>query len=477
MMTCVIGNDGMPLMPTYNIKKVRRMLKSGRAVICGHDPFTIRLTYDVENPGVQPVEIAVDTGYLNVGISVKSENHEYFSREYKLLPDEKKRHQEQKRNRNNRRHRDGYRKPENKRTKKSKHKEKGWIAPSIRHKAEAHIMLVKKLRLRFPLTSATIEMGQFDTHVLEAVSQGLPVPEGIGYQHGPKYGFDTMREAVYQRDKHSCKCCGKSAIKDGATLVLHHIGFKTGDRSNRIGNLLTLCTRCHTPSNHKPGGKLWNLKQRGNSLPQAAFMNSVKWFIYNEIKMAVRNVHITYGAVTKRERLNRNIAKSHANDAYCIGLFHPKHRAQTTYYMKRRRNNRCLEKFYDAKYIDSRDGKKKKASELGCNRTKRSIPRNNPNNFRPMRGKKISSGYRSIRQGRHSLQAGDTVLCEGKKHEIKTVRFRENKKLGKHETVELQGRQGELTLDKIKVLHRIGGWKEVTKEQFYKKKQDTGASA
>ena len=35
MLTYVLAADGSPLMPTYNIKKVRQMLKSGRAVIAG----------------------------------------------------------------------------------------------------------------------------------------------------------------------------------------------------------------------------------------------------------------------------------------------------------------------------------------------------------------------------------------------------------------------------------------------------------
>ena len=46
MLTYVLAADGSPLMPTYNIKKVRRMLKDGRAVIAGHKPgFTIQLIY------------------------------------------------------------------------------------------------------------------------------------------------------------------------------------------------------------------------------------------------------------------------------------------------------------------------------------------------------------------------------------------------------------------------------------------------
>jgi hypothetical protein len=47
-----------------------------------------------------------------------------------------------------------------------------------------------------------------------------------------------------------------------------------------------------------------------------------------------------------------------------MGEFHPKHRHQEEHFKKRRRNNRVLSKFYDAKYLDVRDHTIKKAS---CN--------------------------------------------------------------------------------------------------------------
>ena len=45
MATFVIAEDGTKLMPTTNVKKVRRLLRTGRAVICKHEPFTIKLCY------------------------------------------------------------------------------------------------------------------------------------------------------------------------------------------------------------------------------------------------------------------------------------------------------------------------------------------------------------------------------------------------------------------------------------------------
>ena len=463
MLTCVVNKNGKPLMPTYNIRKVRHMLKDGRAVIFRHDPFTIQLTYEIPDEHVQPVELTQDTGYLHIGVSVKSEKHEFFSEERTLLKNEKQQHQAQKKHRNNRRKRLRYRKPENKRARMS-NGVKGTIAPSLRHKVDCHLGIIEKFMKVLPISKVVLEMGQFDTQVLTAVSSGSPVPQGLDYQHGPKYGYDTLREAVFSRDNHKCKCCGKSAIKDGVILEVHHIGYRKKDRSNRMGNLLTLCTGCHTPSNHQPGGKLWNIQPMSDAIPQAAFMNTVKWILLRGAKELLEDTHITYGAVTKRERRNRNIAKSHANDAYCIGEFHPKHRARTTYHQKIRRNDRELERFYDATYKDIRDGKTKKASELGTNRKKRCIPRNNPNNCRPFRGPKIKKGRRAIRKYRHTLRSGDICVYKGKKHEVKTCRWKSPKTKAMYETVEFTNNAKQIPVSKVKVIHRTGGWRKTDKE-------------
>ena len=87
----VIANDGTKLMPTFNIKKVRKMLRTGRAVIYKHEPFTIQLTYESTN-GTQPIEFKEDAGYQHIGISACSAKHEYISKERVLLKDEVEKH-------------------------------------------------------------------------------------------------------------------------------------------------------------------------------------------------------------------------------------------------------------------------------------------------------------------------------------------------------------------------------------------------
>ena len=270
------------------------------------------------------------------------------------------------------------------------------------------------------------------------------------------YQFDTLREAVFQRDNHTCIFCGKSAIKDGVILHLHHVYFWKNRHADRLDELATCCHRCHTSANHKPGGKLWGYDGKTKTFEGAAFMNSVRYYIVDKVKqLTTANVEITFGAITKRNRLTLGISKTHANDAYSMGDFHPQNRSKTEYYKKRRRNDRCLEKFYDAKYIDVRDGKPKSGKDLGCERTNRRELRNSEKNLRIYHGKKASKGRRPIRKQRYQLKPHDIVLYKNKKYEVKGLSHYGT-------SVNLIGLPKGVNIKKVKLIKHCNGYYKVS---------------
>ena len=453
MTTHVIAKDGTKLMPTTNVKKVRKLLRSGRAVICKYDPFTIKLQYE-STKNVQEVEFKEDAGYIHIGASLTSKKHEYVSEQRDALKDEVERHVECAKYRISRRNRKRYRAPRfnNRRATKKL----GWIAPSLENKKNLHIQVFERLYNITPVKRLIIEIAQFDNQVLKALEEGKPVPKGLDYQHGERYGYDTLREAVFARDYYKCICCGKSAINDNVILRMHHLGYWKKDRTDRMSNLATVCTKCHTSKNHKPGGKLYGLGPITKSFSSAAFMNIVKDKIVQELRARFPDVEVqvTFGAITKRIRNDLNIAKSHANDAYCMGEYHPKHRANTQYYQKRRRNNRVLEKFYDTKFVDIRDGELKSGAQLSSGRTNRKEPRNGPKNERIYRGFKKSKGRRTIRRQRYALRPGDIVLYDGKKYTVK----------GTHnngQRVILKECSKSVKVNSVKIIRHIGGWEKL----------------
>lgn len=448
MMTAVLSSIGVRLMPTTCFR-ARKLIKSGKAVIHSYDPFTIRLTQR-ENGGTQPIEYCCDTGYQHIGISIKSAKHEYVGVQVDALKDEKKHHQDAityRRTRRNRKTRYRAARFNNRKATKSK----GWLAPSTRHKKDIHIAQVQKYAKVFPITSIVFEMGEFDTQKLKAIEEGRPAPAGIEYQRGEQYGFDDVRNAVFTRDGYRCVCCGRG-IEDGAILHAHHLKYRSLGGTNRMGNLVTVCDKCHTPVNHQKGGPLWKLmdKYKVKNFKGATFMTSVRWQMYDELKTMFPDteIHLTYGSRTKEARRLLGVRKSHINDAYCMGDFHPKHRSEHWLYTKKRRNNRVLSKFYDAKYIDSRDGKKKSGQELFSGRAKRNRELNAENLHR-YRQRKVSKGRVSVRRQHYSIQPGDTVIYEDRKCITKGVQ-----NLGTY----LKIGEKVVPVKKIRIHHYAGGY-------------------
>lgn len=447
-MVAVLSSTGIRLMPT-TCYRARKLIRSGKAVIYSYDPFTIRLTQR-ENGSTQPIEYCCDTGYQHIGISIKSSKHEYAGVQVDALRDEKKHHKDTmtyRRNRRNRKTR--YRKKRFNNRKATK--PKGWLAPSIQHKKELHLAQIQKYAKMFPITSIVFEMGEFDTQKLKAIEEGRPAPVGIEYQQGEQYGFDDVRNAVFTRDDYKCVCCGRG-IKEGAILHVHHLKYRSLGGTNRMGNHVTVCERCHTPANHQKDGLLWKLmeKYRVKDFKGATFMTAVRWQMYDELKAMFPDteIRITYGSRTKEARRWLGVKKSHINDAYCMGNFHPKHRSEHWLYTKKRRNNRVLSIFYDAKYVDWRDGKKKSGKALFSGRTKRNRELNTENLHR-YRQQKISKGKVSVRRQHYPIQPGDTVIYESRKYITKGVH-----NLG----TRLEINKKSISVKKIRIHHYAGGY-------------------
>ena len=122
-------------------------------------------------------------------------------------------------------------------------------------------------------------------------------------------------------------------------------------------------------------------------------------------------------------------------------------------FVKKRRNNRVLEKFYYAKYIDIRDGSRKSGSQLSCNRTNSREPRVSDKSLRPFRGQKVSKGRRSIRRQRYALQPGDIIAFYGQRYKVKGVQ-------NKGAYVAVEGRTP-IAVKKVAVVSRVNGWTEL----------------
>ena len=323
--------NGKPMMPTTRHGKVRRLLKDKKAVVVNLCPFTIKLMY-VTSDYKQEIVLGVDAGTKHVGLSATTKSKELYSSEVILRNDIVDLLSTRRELRRTRRNRLRYRKPRfNNRV---KNKRPGWIAPSVRYKVDAHIRVIDNVCSILPISRIVVEVAQFDTQKINN-----PEISGKEYQEGDQLGFWNVREYVLARDGHKCQYC-KGKSKD-SILNVHHIELrKTG--GNSPSNLITLCETCHKEY-HKGNIKL--KVKRGTSFRDAAAMGIMKWKLLDKLKSLYPNVSMTFGYITKHNRIKHEIKKSHISDAFVISKnFEAK---RPGYYFKEklvRRHNRQIHK-------------------------------------------------------------------------------------------------------------------------------------
>lgn len=291
-------------MPTRKHRMVRQLLNSGRAHIVSYEPFTIQLDYETTEI-TQDVNLGIDCGTKHVGLSATSHGQELFSAEVSLRTDISECIATRKEARRTRR----YRKTRYRKSRFLNRKRKeGWKPPSVEHTIESHKRLMESVREFLPVSEVIIEVAPFDIQKIKN-----PDIHAEEYQQGEQQGCWNVREYVLYRDNHECQCChGKS--KD-EVLNVHHIeSRKTG--GNSPDNLITLCKSCHDAFHQ---GKIqFDVKRRSKSLRDEAKMSIMYWDIYNQAKKLWDNVHFTYGYITKSQRKEASLEKSHVNDARAI---------------------------------------------------------------------------------------------------------------------------------------------------------------
>ncbi len=419
----VLNKHGEPLMPT-SPAKARRLLKAGKAKVVKRKPFTIQLICG-SSGYKQPVVLGIDPGYKHVGVSAVSDNKELFSEEVKLRTDISGKISEKKQYRRTKRNRLWHRECRF----NNKGIKKGWLAPSVKHKLDSHINIINFIKSVLPIAQINIEVAAFDIQKINN-----PEISGTEYQNGVQKDFWNVREYVLYRDEHTCQYCGKS--KD-TILNVHHIESRQtgGDRPD---NLITLCEKCHKDYHI---GKIKLKVKKHKAFKAETIMSIIRWKIVNKLRDLGNVVNITYGYITKSIRISLKLEKSHANDAFCIAGGNEQERAYIFQGRQIRRNDRSLEKFHDAKYIDSRDGTTKTGKQLCLIKSKRTVIEN----LRIYRKQKISKGKRYIRKQRYKFQPNDLVKFANK---IYTVSGMQN--LGKY--VKLVNLKKPVNVESVKLI-------------------------
>jgi hypothetical protein len=246
--------------------------------------------------------------------------------------------------RNRRARKTRYRKP---RFNNRKNKGEGWIPPSLEQKVEVQVKEIKHLHKYFPIKDIIIEVAEFD--IQKIVNSDI---SGKEYQQGTLQGYN-IRNYLIEKYNHKCFYCDKEV----SAFEVEHMIPKARNGSNRIDNLTLSCPDCNqkkgtltaeefirqTLSPQKAAQKLRQLPKTKKLLKYMAHMNATRWVLYNTIKEIYNSVSLTYGYITKHNRINAGLPKAHHIDAKCITGFSTVPSFEVTVVKtKMRRHNRQL---------------------------------------------------------------------------------------------------------------------------------------
>lgn len=193
--------------------------------------------------------------------------------------------------------------------KASKRKER--YNPTIISKFQGHTREIEFIKSILPISDIILEVGEFDLHLLQDPSLAY---RKWGYQKGELYQQENFKQATKARDGFKCQCCGKKNCR----LEVHHLLPRSGGGSDKLANLITLCSDCHHLAHSSEEQllafqKKFGKKARG-TLKYATQMNVLRSMLRKEYP----DVELTYGFITKDVRRVFGLEKSHTIDACCI---------------------------------------------------------------------------------------------------------------------------------------------------------------
>jgi hypothetical protein len=147
----VQNTNGEPLMPTRRHNKVWYWLRKGLARVVSREPFTIRLRFETTEY-TQKAVVGVDTGSQAVGIAAITNGEVVFQAQVHLRTDIKGKLDQRRQYRHSRRKRKTRYRPARF---ANRCRPQGWLAPSLRSKADCVVCREASIRVSMACTVNT----------------------------------------------------------------------------------------------------------------------------------------------------------------------------------------------------------------------------------------------------------------------------------------------------------------------------------
>ena len=294
--------------------KARILLKNRLAVVHKVYPFTIRLKDNSAVLKDRSYTVKLDPGSRTTGVAITDNNDsvvmlaeiEHRGHLIKKNLDSRRAVRRNRRNRNTR-----YRPARF----LNRTKPKGWLAPSVKSRADNVINFIKKYKKLINIDKVMIENVSFDT--AQMTSDDCLI--GTDCQQGLLYNT-KLREFIFRKTNGRCSYCGTKATE------VDHIVPRAKGGTNSTYNLTPTCKSCNQKKSNKTLKEFGKIMSKDYShlkpkkLPRdAAIVQSARNYMVREITKLVANTTTYPSWLTKYNRDQLGLPKEHYYDALSVG--------------------------------------------------------------------------------------------------------------------------------------------------------------
>ncbi len=319
----LLDTTKQPLDPLHP-GRARLLLKEGKAAVYRRYPFTLILKTQVDSPAVSALRLKIDPGAKTTGLALVDDatgevvwaaelSHRGASISKRL--DARRGVRRKRRSRFTR-----YRQPRF----NNRHKRKGRLPPSLESRVANVLTWVGRLRCLCPIEAISIELVKFDMQAMQH-----PEITGVQYQQGERMGYE-VREYLLEKWGRTCAYCGANDVP----LEIEHILCRVRGGTHRVSNLTLACNPCNVKKgtqriqdflNQKPEVLARILAQAKTPLKDAAAVNVTRLSLVERLKATGLPLETGSGGLTKYNRGQRTLPKTHWLDAACVGKTTPEH--------------------------------------------------------------------------------------------------------------------------------------------------------
>ena len=294
--------------------EARILLRKKLAVIHKIYPFTIRLRDNSCVSQDRAYTVKIDPGSKHTGVAITDDTNQVA-----MLAEIEHRGSVVKKKLDSRRVVRHHRRQRKTRYREARFdnrvKPKGWLAPSVKSRADNVINFIKNYKKFLNITKVEIERVSFNVSQMSSETKLY----GADYQQGPLYQ-KKLRDFIFSRSNGKCSYCGAKAEE------IDHIVPRAKGGTNSTYNLVAACKSCNQMKSNlslKEFGKLVGKdfsKIKAKALPKdAAIVQSARNYMAREISKFVADTTTHDAWLTKYNRNELGLSKEHYYDALSVG--------------------------------------------------------------------------------------------------------------------------------------------------------------